>query len=104
MIPSPRAARRSRASEFHQILGERDRPRIIFLRLIDIALKVVFGISRWSDMGHDHGLDAGLRRHLADVLRRHVLLVHVAQETLLLAGSLGLPNAVLLIHLDDVFR
>jgi hypothetical protein len=31
-------------------------------------------------MGHDDGFDAGLGRHLADVLRRHVLLVHVAEE------------------------
>ena len=54
-------------------------------------------------MRHHHGLDAGGRRHAADILRRHVLVFHMADPALLLGRRLFLPGAVTLLHLDHVF-
>src|SRR5215472_11572393 len=92
----------TRISELHEILCDRNWPRIVLLRLIHKTLIVVIGIERWGEVAHDNGLHACLCSHLANVLRRNVFIVHVSQEGFLLGFGFCLPRAIPLVDFNDV--
>ena len=91
-------------SELHQVLGKDDLAREIFLRFVDVPPIVIIGSDCRPEMRHHDVLDARLCRHLADILRCEVLLMHVPDEAFLFRGALRLPDAVPLKDLDYVIR